>query len=295
MSTPRPSRRPLVLALPAAAAVLCAASEPRAAGPAPSESMAVSVVKAKSACFLDTLQLNGTAVAREEVLVRPESEGLLIAAVLVEDGAFVNAGQPLAQLARPDWLPGAPAKATLEAPAKGVLVYRQIAIGTPASARGEPLFRIIRNGELELLVDLPRDALAKVKPGQTVKIEMLDGSMLAGTVRLILPDIDPMTQVGHARIQMRGEAAVRRGAFATAWIELGQSCGVSAPLSAVLYGPRGAIVQVVRDNRVETRRVSVGLLEGKDAEIKEGLTAGDTVITRAGSFLREGDLVRPMP
>jgi hypothetical protein len=54
-------------------------------------------------------------------------------------------------------------------------------------------------------------------------------------------------------------------------------------------------VQVVRDNRIETKRVSVGLFQGLDAEITDGLSAGDVVVVRAGSFLREGDLVRPMP
>jgi RND family efflux transporter MFP subunit len=257
--------------------------------------MAVSVIKAKNACFLDTLQLSGSIIPRDEILVRPDWEGLVVTAILAEDGAAVTAGQPLAQLARPDWLPGTPAKATLTSPAKGTLLYRQLAVGMPASARGEPMFRIVRDGELELLVGLPQDALPKIKPGQTVRIEMLDSSQTAGTVRTILPEIDPMTQVGHARIQIRGTTGARPGAFATASIDLGQSCGASVPLSAVLYSPQGAIVQVVRDNRIETRRVSVGLFQGLDAEITDGLSVGDAVVVRAGSFLREGDLVRPMP
>ncbi|SFK19512.1 RND family efflux transporter, MFP subunit [Methylocapsa palsarum] len=289
----------LLAALPAASAAAAAnpAPDSKLAPQAPpaSESMAVSVIKAKNACFLDALQLSGLIVPREEVLVRPEWEGLLVTALLAEDGASVNAGQPLAQLARPDWLPGTPAKATLTSPAKGTLLYRQLAVGMPASARGEPLFRIVRDGELELLVGLPRDALPKIKPEQTVRIEMLDSSQTAGTVRIILPEIDPMTQIGHARIQIRGATSARPGAFATASIDLGQSCGASVPLSAVLYGPQGAIVQVVRDNKIETRRVNVGLFQGLDAQITDGLAAGDVVVVRAGSFLREGDLVRPMP
>jgi RND family efflux transporter MFP subunit len=192
-------------------------------------------------------------------------------------------------------MPGAPTKATLTAGAKGVLTYRQLPVGMPISARGEAMFRIIRDGELELVVDLPQAALAKVKPGQTAHIETLDSVEIAGTVRLILPEIDPRTQVGRARIQMRGNAGAKPGAFATVAIDTGRSCGAAVPLSAILYGPQGSIVQVVRDNRIETRRVSVGLLEGQDAEIREGLAAGDTVVVRAGSFLREGDLVRPMP
>jgi multidrug efflux pump subunit AcrA (membrane-fusion protein) len=257
--------------------------------------MTVSVVKAKTQCFVDTLLLNGSVVARDEILVRPDAEGLQVAQILVDDGATVAAGQPLAQLVRPDWLPGFPAKATMTASAAGVLVYSQLAVGMPASARGEPMFRIIRNGELELLVNLPAPALAKIKQGQIAKIETLDSSEFAGTVRLILPEIDPLTQQGHARIQMSASAGLRPGAFATATIDAGQSCGPAAPLSSILYGPEGAIVQVVRDNRVETRRVQVGLFGGMDAEIREGLSPGDVVVVRAGAFLREGDVVRPVP
>ncbi len=70
--------------------------------------MTVSVAKTKTQCFVDSLRLNGLAVARDEVLIRPDVEGLRVAQVLVDDGATVAAGQPLAQLERPDWLPGAP-------------------------------------------------------------------------------------------------------------------------------------------------------------------------------------------
>ncbi|PNG27331.1 efflux RND transporter periplasmic adaptor subunit [Methylocella silvestris] len=257
--------------------------------------MTVSVVRTKTQCFVDSLRLNGRIVARDETLVRPDVEGLQIVQVLVEDGASVTAGQPLAQLARPDWLPGLPTKATMTASASGLVVYGRLPVGMPASARGEPMFRIIRDGQLELLVDLPLPALARIKPGQIAQMETLDESEFAGAVRLILPDVDPLTQQGRALIQLGSSAGLKPGAFATATIDAGQSCGPAAPLSSILYGPEGAIVQVVRDNRVETRRVKVGLFGGFEAEIREGLAPGDVVVARAGAFLREGDIVRTVP
>ncbi len=257
--------------------------------------MTVSLAKTKNQCFIDSLRLNGLVAAREEVLVRPDVEGLQVAQILVEDGATVSAGQPLAQLVRPDWLPGAPAKATMTASASGVVIVSQVPVGMPASARGEPMFRIIRDGQLELLVNLPLAALAKINQGQIAKIEALDASEFAGTVRLIEPEIDPLTQQGRARIQLSASVGLRPGAFAIATIDAGQSCGPAAPLSSVLYGPEGAIIQVVRDNRIETRRVRVGLFGGADAEIRRGLTPGEMVVVRAGAFLREGDLVRTAP
>jgi len=81
---------------------------------------------------------------------------------------------------------------------------------------------------------------------------------------------------------------------ARALIKTGQSCGVSVPLTAILYGSAGTVVQVVRRARVETRQVVVGLMSGGQVEISKGIEEGDIVVARAGALLREGDPVRPL-
>ena len=70
--------------------------------------------------------------------------------------------------------------------------------------------------------------------------------------------------------------------------------GLAVPASAVLYGPDGATVQVVRANRVETRRIKTGLAAGALVEVREGLEDGDLVVARSGTFLRDGDAVQPV-
>ena len=77
-----------------------------------------------------------------------------------------------------------------------------------------------------------------------------------------------------------------------ALIKTSQSCGVAVPLTAVLYGTAGTVVQVVRRDRVETKQVEVGLMSGGQVEIRDGLVEGDMVVARAGAILREGDPVR---
>ena len=51
---------------------------------------------------------------------------------------------------------------------------------------------------------------------------------------------------------------------------------------------------VVRDGRVEERRVSAGIVEGDEVEIRKGVAEGETLVARAAAFLRPGDIVRPM-
>ncbi len=186
---------------------------------------------------------------------------------------------------------------TVSAPASGLLLHKTLAIGQPASSRGDPLFRIVRDGDLELVVQVALTELSKIKPGQTARVEALDGTEFAGTVRSIDPQIDGMTQSASARIQFRNKAGIKLGMFAKASIDAARSCGATIPLSSVFYGSQGStvLVQVVRNNHVETKEIKIGLYYGRDVQIQQGLTSGEIVIARAGAFLRDGDMVRPVP
>jgi HlyD family secretion protein len=41
--------------------------------------------------------------------------------------------------------------------------------------------------------------------------------------------------------------------------------------------------------------VETGIRDGGFVEILSGLAAGDTVVTKAGSFVRSGDRINPVP
>jgi RND family efflux transporter MFP subunit len=90
----------LAAAGPGASAALAAEASltslaAKAASPAPS----VTVVRASERQIVETIVVGGTLVAREEVLVAPEVDGLAVVEVLVEEGDAVEKGQVLARLA----------------------------------------------------------------------------------------------------------------------------------------------------------------------------------------------------
>jgi RND family efflux transporter MFP subunit len=240
------------------------------------------------------LQVTGVIVPRNEVLVRPDREGLQISQVLVEPGDTVVGGQVLARLIAPEGQPAGQGIA-VQAPAGGIVISAAAVIGAPASARGEPLFRIAARGELELLAAAPAQNLASLAAKQSAKIDVVGVGELQGEVRAISTAINPVTQSGQVRLILGNDPRLRVGTFGRARIEIAQRCNTAVPLSAVLYGSGGTLVQVVRDGRVETRNVSVGLLAAGQAEIREGLNEGEMVVARAGVFVREGDRVRAVP
>jgi HlyD family secretion protein len=256
--------------------------------------LAVTVVTARQMCFIDKLQVTGVLVPRNEILVRPDREGFQISDVLVEPGATVVSGQALARLKPPEGSKNNDI-VVLKAPAAGVVSAVSAVIGTMASARAEPLFRIVKDGEMELVAEAQGTSLSRLAPSQAAKVEIIGAGELPGRVRSSSVMINPQTQLGTVHVAVGNNSRLRVGAFGRATIEIGRSCNAAIPLSAVLYGQDGTVVQVVRDNRVETRRVAVGLIDQGKAEISEGLAEGDVVVARAGAFLKDGDLVRPMP
>lgn len=281
----------------AAGAVLaawCCAASAGGSSSGPASVMAVTVMRTTKTCFADTVRVGGTLVAREDALVRPENEGLRIAEVLVEDGDNVSRGQVLARLTRREGQSG-PAAATVEAPAAGIISRSNAQIGAVVSATAEPLFHIIVGGNFELDAEVPLARLAKLLPGQVARVQVAAIGELPGHVRLVSPQVNATTQMGRARIAIDQVERLQTGMFAQASVDGGTSCNASVPLSAVLYGPDGPVVQVVREDRIETKPVRVGLISGESTEIREGLQEGDVVVVRAGTFLREDDRVRPIP
>jgi HlyD family secretion protein len=289
-------RRNFVLRLAVAAAVAhlgfslpASAAEGDSAGT--SSELAVTVVAAKRMCFADTLQVTGVLAPRNEILVRPEREGLQIAQVLVQPGESVTSGKILARLTTGEGQDAA-SGVVVRAPAAGVVTSASAVIGSMASAQAEPLFRIAGQGEMELLAEVPVRTLARLAVDQSAKVEIIGVGELPGKVRLFSGGINPTTQLGQVRIFVGSDSRLRTGAFGRATVQIGQRCAPAIPLSAVLYGPGGAVVQVARSGRIETRRVLVGLLDKGQAEVREGLAEGEMVVARAGAFLRDGDRVR---
>jgi multidrug efflux pump subunit AcrA (membrane-fusion protein) len=287
-------RRRTLASLGAALALLVLA--PALLSAAPTEQplgMAVSVVRVKRECFSDVVRVTGTVVPKEELQVRAEIEGVRVAQVLVETGDSVTAGQVLARLSRPQGMNVPTSSLAVQAPAAGIVGRMMTQVGAMVAMAGPPMFLIIVGGEFELLAEIPSTRIGKIAVGQPAQVDVVGVGVISGRVRTVSPEINIANQTGQARISLGTDSRLRMGTFGRASVEIGTSCGTSVPLSAILYGPLGPVVQVVRDNRIETRPVPIGLLAGGNVEIRQGLSDGDLVVKRAGTFLREGDRVRP--
>ena len=373
-------------------------SLPRPTGPADSEAAkelakaelfaaVITVARAAPVEFTETVLATGSLVAREEILVGPEVEGLRITEVLADEGQRVKKGDVLARLvadtldaqvaqndaalartaaaiaqakaaivqaearltesrnayerAKPLRAAGHMTEAVFDqreqaartaqaqlvaandglgvaeaeraqveaqrreltwrrgrievtAPADGIISRRMARVGGYAAGAAEPMFRIVAKGEVELDAEVVETRLGAIAIRQRARVEVAGLGDVSGTVRLVSPEVDKSTRLGRVRIFLGDNPGLRVGAFARASIATATSSGLGVPASAVLYRPNGPTVQVVTGNRVETRRIKTGLATGALVEVREGLADGDIVVARAGTFLRDGDTVRPV-
>jgi multidrug efflux pump subunit AcrA (membrane-fusion protein) len=255
----------------------------------PSNALVV-VTKSTNACFSDLVRVTGFIVPRREAVVGADQEGSKVSDLFVREGDTVTDNQELARLT-PPLQPGgrsSPAPISLRAPAAGLVTEVRTVVGAPASPQAGPMFRISVNNEIELDAEVPAVHMLKLNPGATVRISRDDAPDLVGRVRLISPQIDRVTQLGHVRISLTNNPSLKVGMFARASIDAKRSCGVAIPRTAIDH----LTVQVVKGNTVETRRVRVGLVSDTSTEILEGLDVGEIVVADAGSSLHDGDQIK---
>ena len=255
----------------------------------------VVVTKSTNACFSDQVRVTGFVVPRREAVVGADQEGSKVTDLFVREGDTVTDNQELARLSAPPQQPGQPqgrssGPVSLRAPAAGLVTEVRTIVGAPASPQAGPMFRIAINNELELDAEVPSVHLPKLNPGATVRITRDNAPDLIGRVRLVSPQIDRATQLGHVRISLTNNPSLKVGMFARANIDAKRSCGVAVPRTAIDH----LTVQVIKGNAVETRKVQVGLTSDTNTQILEGLDVGETVVADAGSSLHDGDLVKAM-
>ena len=252
--------------------------------------------EAEAATALDrsgALQLKGivskdmfeqkTSTARQAVAHRQSAEQAL--AVAVADRSLVEANRRELELKY--------ARTTIRAPAGGTILTRSARVGSVVSGSTGALFTIAREGAIELSADVPEATIGQISVGQNVRVTVQGkNDPVLGVVRLISPTINQTTRLGSVRVALPSGADLKSGGFARGEIEIARQEAVALPLSAIIRTDGHQAVQIVVDGKIRTRGLNTGISGNGMTAIAGGVAAGETVVLRAGSFVRDGELVR---
>ncbi len=170
-------------------------------------------------------------------------------------------------------------------------------------AAGQPLLRLARLRDKEVLISIPETRLAATRAAAQLQVRMWANPTRTyrGRLRELSPVADSATRTFAARISII-EAGPDVALGMTANVLFPGSAGAAResillPLTALYRQGGRAAVWVVdpASNQVALKTVTVGRYREEGVEITDGIAVGDTVVTAGVNKLVAGQVVRRQP
>lgn len=276
----------------------------RAPGTIQPDERRISVISLRTEAFVEKVEnvTTGSDVRRHQPLMRLYSP--VISGAAAEYAAVVAAGrevgrgsrQKLANMLVPDDVIAeiestkrAPISLTWTAPRDGVVLERNVVDGMRVNP-GDVLFRIADHSVVWALVDVPESQLARLVPGQRVRVlaRAFPGRTFVGSVDLVYPKLDAVTRSARVRIELPNpDRLLLPDMYVIAEIDTGAGTArASVPESALIdSGDRQIVILDKGEGRFEPRPVRVGARGGGYVELLEGVAPGDMVVTSANFLI----------
>ena len=191
------------------------------------------------------------------------------------------------------------------APFTGVVTKRyadkgsMIQAGTASQTQAMPVVRLSENGLLRLILPVPESAVPTVHIGQQVEVRVPTlNRTFPGKVARFSDKVAYQTRTMDTEVDVPNQSLVLiPGMYAEVNLTLTRRDAVIAvPVMAIdedAAGGSGSVMVITPNNRVEVRRVALGLETANRVEIRSGLNEGDTVVLTGRASLKAGQEVRP--
>jgi HlyD family secretion protein len=174
----------------------------------------------------------------------------------------------------------------------GIISSRSATLGNVVSS-GTELFQLVRQRRVEWRAEVTGQQISALKPGQTAKITLPDGSQMTGRLRLVSPTLDSGTRNGLAYVDLPVGSAASAGMYVRGEISTGQAPALTVPTSAVVLRDGNSYVfEKDGATKVAQRQVQTGRRMGDRVEITSGIGAQAQLVLSGGAFLKDGDPVQ---
>ncbi len=191
----------------------------------------------------------------------------------------------------------------ITAPFSGVITKRYadtgslIQAGTASNIQAMPVVRLAENDKFRLTLPVPESAVPDVKDGSTVQVRVPAlRRTFEGRIARFADSLDQQTRTMHTEIDVPNkDGALVTGMYAEVDLVLARKGdALTVPVQAVSRNGDEAVVLVVNsDNRIEERKVKLGIEGVHSLEVVSGLNEGDRVVIGSRSQFQPGDHVTP--
>jgi len=193
---------------------------------------------------------------------------------------------------------------TLRSPMNGVVVERDIEVGTLAGP-GATAFVIADTRVVKVVFGVPDTAIQRIHLGDSQQISTLTlPGEITGRVTSISPSADPKSRVFSVEVSIgNGDNRLKPGMIATLALGNAKAAAQAAavvvvPLSAVVRSSRTGgefavfvIAQDAGNAVVRERDVKVGETIGNNIAVLQGLQQGEQVVSAGATEIRDGEKV----
>jgi len=202
----------------------------------------------------------------------------------------VEAAQAALDMARAQF-----ALAAIRSPIAGTVTKRAINDGESVDP-ATPAFEVIDSASLDLVANVPAGYLDRIKTGDiaAVYVEPLPDKEFTGGVVQVAPAVDSQTNTVAVRVRLANPSGeLKAGLYATGRIAVAiHQNAIVVPETALVVEGDEAFVFVPQGEKVQKRKVTVGIREDKRAEITEGLKEGERVVSTGAFGLGDGTKIK---
>lgn len=162
-------------------------------------------------------------------------------------------------------------------------------------APGVPVAIINKMDMMEVSIQLTEKDVGRIAVGQEVGIEIsaVSSELLEGEVTAISPVADPRTKTYEMKASLPNEGGrLKAGMTATIHaVVAAEKETVVVPVDAVLTQQGEQVVYIVEDGVAYCRPVTLGLENGSEVSVLEGLSPGEQVVVKGQHYLQDGGKV----
>jgi membrane fusion protein (multidrug efflux system) len=175
------------------------------------------------------------------------------------------------------------------APFDGQVARRLVQAGDVLMA-GQTVFDVVDNRKLEIQADLPANAMALVKPGQSVRFRVPGFQQsFSGTLTQVSPVLSPDGRNLHVRMEVPNtDRLLKSGVFVEGMIMgNGQTQQPSLPASLIKVEGQSGVLYMVENGVAKKKTVFVGPEQDGFRPI-DGIPVGAKVVATGQDLVRDG-------
>lgn len=189
------------------------------------------------------------------------------------------------------------------APFTGVITRRYVdtgalvQAGTNSNTQALPVVSVAETDQFRLTLPVPESAVPTVRLGSTVTVRVPSLNQdFEGKVSRFAEDLNQETRTMHTEVDVPNKnGSIVAGMYAEVNLTLARKDSVLAvPIQAVTRnGDQASVLVVNAQDRIEERKVQLGLEGPNQVEVVSGLAPNERVVVGSRSEFRPGDLVAP--